>query len=353
MSPDFHMPAEWEKHAATWLAWPHNAHDWPGKFESIPWFYVEVVRLLSRVERVEILVRSTTLRSKVTRMLRDGGADLRRVRLHVVPTDRSWTRDSIGPFVRRGERAGRARLALVDWKFNAWAKYPNWRRDDAAGRAVARRLGIRRFEPVAGPAGHERRVVMEGGAIDVNGAGLLLATEECLLSSTQARNPGLGRTAMERTLCDALGAEKVLWLGRGIAGDDTHGHVDDVARFVGPRTVVACVESNLGDPNHEPLAENLARLRRMRDLAGRRLEVVPLPMPAPLSFEGTRLPASYANFYIANGLVLVPIFHDAHDRLALTTLARVFPGRDVIGLSAVDLLLGLGTLHCMTQQQPA
>jgi agmatine deiminase len=241
---------------------------------------------------------------------------------------------------------------VVDWRFNGWAKYRDWRRDDAIGAWLAARLRLRRFVPMR-PSPARSPVVLEGGAIDGNGAGLLLTTEECLLSGIQARNPGLGRRRMERLLAEFLGIEKVLWLGRGIEGDDTHGHVDDLARFVSHRTVVAAVEKDPADPNHRPLADNLVRLKRMTDQAGRRLDVVTLPMPSPVVFKGRRLPASYANFYIANDRVLVPTFNDPADRLALETLARLFPRREVVGIHALDLVWGLGTVHCLTQQQPA
>ncbi len=337
------MPAEWEPHAATWLAWPHNPRDWPGKFEAIPWVTTEVARHLSRGERVEVLVLDAAARRAARRMLNAAGADRSRIRLHTVPTDRSWTRDSIPTFVLGPEGD-----ALLNWHFNAWAKYSNWRRDDALGPWLARRLRRPRFDPRF----RGRRVVLEGGAIDTNGAGLLLTTEECLLSPVQARNPGVSRRQMEGILRAWLGVEKILWLGRGIAGDDTHGHVDDLARFVDTRTVVTVVESNRSDPNHGPLQDNLRRLRRMTDLRGRRLDVVTLPMPAPLFFRKTRLPASYANLYIAKGRVLVPTFNDPADRMALGILGDLFPGREVVGIHAVDLVWGLGTVHCMTQQQP-
>jgi agmatine deiminase len=300
------------------MAWPHNRSDWPGKFDAIEWVVAEVARHLSRDERVEILVRNSAGRPRVRRMLADAGADLDRIRLHTFPTDRSWTRDTVPTFVQVREggsvkRSSAEASGVVDWKFNGWARYRNWRRDDAVGEWLAGKLRLPRFLPLrpAPRRGTPRRdrVVLEGGAIDVNGAGLLLTTEECLLSAVQARNPGVTRRQMEKILADYLGVEKVLWLGRGIVGDDTHGHVDDLARFVGSRTVVTSVEKNTKDPNHRPLQNNLDRLRRMTDLKGRRLKVVTLPMPEPLVFKGRRLPASYANFYIANRKVLVPTFN--------------------------------------------
>jgi agmatine deiminase len=338
------MPAEWEPHEATWIAWPHNREDWPDKFETIPWVYAEIVRHLHRAEYVHILVNDGLTEVQMGMALQAAGIDMSRIRLFDVPTDRVWTRD-YGPIFLTHRDDG---VAMTEWQFNAWAKYPDWQRDNAVPAQLAERLGL----PCWQPAAKGRPVVLEGGSIDVNGAGLLLTTQECLLSPVQQRNPGLTRQELEQILADYLGVRKVLWLNRGIAGDDTHGHVDDLARFVGPRTVVTVVEDDPGDVNHEPLAENLDRLRTMTDLNGRPLEVVALPMPAPLLFQGQRLPASYANFYIANGLVLVPTFNDPRDRQALSTLAELFPGRTVVGIHAVDLVWGLGTLHCLTQQQP-
>lgn len=343
----FRMPAEWAPHAATWMAWPH-ADDWPGKAAAIPWVYADIIRELSRVERVELLIQRGTVRRRVRHVLADAGVDLEAVRFHVVLTDRSWTRDMVPTFVcRPGE------VAMVDWRFNGWARYPEWRQDNAVGAQLARRLGVRRFVPRHRLAGRRRRtVVLEGGAIDVNGQGLLLTTEECLLSRQQARNPGIGRRSMSNILRAQLGVEKVLWLGRGIAGDDTHGHVDDLARFTGPRTVVAACEEDTTDSNHAALADNLRRLQAMTDVAGRPLRVVKLPMPALRTYRGERLPASYVNFYIANRLVLVPTFNDPADRVALRTLGRLFPRRRVVGIHSGDLVVGRGSIHCITQPQP-
>ena len=349
----YRMPAEWEPHSATWLAWPHNRDDWPGKFGPIPWVYVEIVRLLSRVERVEILVDSGKEERRAADRLDRAGVDLDRVGFHRIKTDRVWTRDSGPTFVvKDGDPEG---LALVDWEFNAWAKYDNHLRDRRVPRGIAKILGLERFKPVVVPndEGEAVRVVLEGGSIDVNGKGTLLTTEECLLSEVQARNPRLDRAGVEKVLADHLATPHVVWLNRGIAGDDTHGHVDDLARFVDASTVAIVVESDPSDENYDPLRENLERLRAATDQDGRPLRVVELPMPRPVVFEGTRLPASYANFYVANGLVLVPTFNDPSDREALGLLASAFPGREVVGIHAVDLVWGLGTLHCMTQQQPA
>jgi agmatine deiminase len=339
------MPAEWAPHEATWIAWPHNRTDWPGKFGPIPWVFGEVVRHLAPRERVRILVQDATVEARARRVLGRAAADLAQVDFFRVPTDRVWTRDSGAIFVR--SRAG-ALWASV-WRFNAWAKYRDWKRDVRVAERMARAVGVPAWRAeVAG-----RPVVLEGGAIDTDGEGTLLATEECLLSDVQARNPGLGRDGIEAVLADGLGIRKVVWLARGIVGDDTHGHIDDVCRFVAPGRVVLCNESDPRDENCAILAENRERLARARDAAGRRLEVVPLPMPRPLWFGGRRIPASYANFYIANGAVLVPTFNDPSDRTALGLLAELFPGRQIVGIHAVDLLWGLGTLHCMTQPEPA
>jgi agmatine deiminase len=338
------MPAEWEPHEATWLAWPHRRGDWPGKFAPIPWVYAEIIRHLHRAERVRLLVDDAGVEERVRKILTRAAIDLTRLDFFHFPTDRVWTRD-YGPWFVLGPDGSRT---ILDWQFNAWAKYPDWGLDDA----IARKAGAALDVPTNEPKLDGRRVVLEGGSIDVNGQGLLLSTEECLLSPVQERNPGMRRDDYERLFACYLGVRKVLWLGRGIAGDDTHGHVDDLARFVGPRTVVAAVEDNPGDANYEPLHDNLQRLRGMSDLDGRALEIVPLPMPAPVVFAGQRLPASYANFYIASDRVLVPTFNDPKDRKALGILAELFPGRSVVGIHAVDLVWGLGTLHCLTQQEP-
>jgi agmatine deiminase len=346
----YRMPAEWERHEATWLAWPHNPEDWPGKFQAIPWVYAEIVRLLSAREHVHILVNDAKAEARARGILERAGANLHQVSFHTWPTNRVWTRDSGPIFVRNPF----GHMGVTNWHFNAWAKYPDWQLDDQVPELVAAVLEMPQWKPTAElPDGASQRLVLEGGSIDTNGAGVLLTTEECLLSEVQQRNPGVSREKLEQAFSDYLGIDQVIWLGRGIAGDDTHGHVDDITRFVGPTTIVTAVEPNTSDANHEPLAENLARLKAARTLDGKQFELVELPLPRPVVFRGQRLPASYANFYIANDLVLVPTFHDPNDRIALNILADVFPGREVIGIHSVDLVWGLGTLHCMTQQQPA
>jgi agmatine deiminase len=344
------MPAEWERHEATWLAWPHNPEDWPGKFQAIPWVYAEIVRLLAARERVHILVDDAKARQRASRILERAGANLDRVSFHEWPTNRVWTRDSGPIFVRNTE----GQVVVTNWRFNAWAKYADWQLDDQVPGRVTELLGLPEWQPFVEFADYSKwRLVLEGGSIDTNGAGILLTTEECLLSEVQQRNPGVNRAQLEQAFHDFLGIDQVIWLGRGVAGDDTHGHVDDISRFVAPTTIVTAVEPNASDPNHAPLAENLARLKAARTRDGKQFTLVELPLPRPVVFNGQRLPASYANFYIANEVVLVPTFNDPVDRVALSILAEVFQDREVIGIHSVDLVWGLGTLHCMTQQQPA
>ncbi|MGA3190774.1 MAG: agmatine deiminase family protein [Bryobacteraceae bacterium] len=327
------MPAEWEPHEGTWLAWPHEKSDWPGKFAPIPWLYGEIVRHLSRVERVHILVEGPAAERAVRKILKACHADLAAVDFFHHPTNRSWTRDYCPLFVKN-----KSEIALTHWRFNGWAKYSNYEYDSQVPHFIALKQERERLEP---------GIVLEGGSIDVNGAGQLLTTEECLLSDVQARNPGLSRRGLERAMKNYLGIREVIWLGQGIAGDDTHGHVDDLARFTSKDTIVTVVEPDRSDPNHEPLKENLSRLRARKDF-----KIATLPMPEPIHFAAQRLPASYANFYIANGIVLAPVFGDPNDRVALNTLTRLFPNRKIIGIYSRDLVLGLGTLHCMTMQEP-
>lgn len=343
-SMGYRWPAEWEPHQRTWIAWPHETTDWPGKFAAIPWVYAEITRHLALSEPVAILVEDEAMRLRAAAMLNKANVDLTQVSFFEVATDRVWMRDSGPIFLKSsdGKEVG------LDWKFNAWAKYDNHLNDDEVPKQLAKRFRFRRIEPRF----NRRRVVLEGGAIDGDGAGTLLTTEECLLSEVQTRNPGFARADYEQIFAEYLGIRKVIWLNQGICGDDTHGHVDDLARFVGSRMVVTMVEDNPADDNYRPLQENLDRLRGATDQSGKELDVVALPMPEPVVFDGRRLPASYANFYIANDRVLVPTFNCPQDRLALGQLAELFPDRKVVGIHAVDLVWGLGTLHCLTQQQP-
>ncbi|MSR35712.1 MAG: agmatine deiminase family protein [Gemmatimonadetes bacterium] len=345
MSPGLtrHWPAEWEAHEATWLGWPHHEPDWPGKFGAIPWAFAEIVRVLHRYERVEIVCDGEAVRDQASRHLSAHGVDLARCRLHAVPTDRVWLRDS-GPTGVYGLRG----FEWIRWAFNAWAKYDNYQKDERVAGTIAELTETPSVMALR-PDG-SGRLVLEGGGIEGNGAGTLLVTEEWLLSDTQVRNPGLDASDYERAFADYLGTRRTIWLGEGCVGDDTHGHVDDVARFTDERTVVLASEPDPADENHRRMEDN----RRRLELAAKgELRIVDLPYPAPVIMDGERLPASYANFYAANGVVLVPTFNDRNDRVALGILAELFPDRHVIGIHAVDLVWGLGSLHCLTQQQPS
>ena len=347
-APRWRMPAEWEPHRATWIAWPHFEPDWPGTFAQIPCVYGEIARVLAAFEPVEILCHTADVRESARVILAAHAVPMDRVRLHLVPTDRSWLRDSAPTGVVDASGA----VTLLNWAFNGWAKYANWQLDAAVGRAIADLTGLASVEPVrADTAG---RIVLEGGGIDVNGRGLLLVTEEWLLSTAQVRNPGLSRDDYERLFKAWLGVRHTIWLGDGCAGDDTHGHVDDIARFVSADTVVVAVEHDPRDDNHAASLDNLRRLElAARDPRVGPLRVVPLPFPRRVMMAGERLPASYANFYIANGGVLVPTFNDPNDRVALNILADLMPNHQIVGVNAVDLVWGLGTLHCLTQQEPS
>jgi agmatine deiminase len=403
----YRMPAEWEPHAATWLAWPHFHGDWPGKFEPIPWVYAEIIRYLARHERVELIVNDSSAARQARRVLERADAPSHNIRFHRWPTNRVWLRDSgcifltpqpgyarpdsrgrLSPHENRegheftgadrmqketGASAPEGALLALKFRFNAWAKYSNWRRDEKIGSLMARvkiptpsagsgqalaakdeaRMGHPSHTQEIRPLAAGNRIVLEGGSIDVNGAGTILATEECLLSKVQERNPHMTRVHYEKAFADYLGAPLTVWLGRGIFGDDTHGHVDDLTRFVAKDTVVTMVEPNSRDVNHAPLRANLRRLQAARDQDGRQLTVVEMPMPQSVIFENRRLPASYANFYIANGVVLAPVFNRPNDRIALNTLAQLFPKREIVPIYSGDFIWGLGAMHCMTQQQPA
>jgi agmatine deiminase len=344
----FAMPAEWEPHEATWLGWPHCRTDWPGKLGTIEWAYGEIVRKIAEGERARIIVDGPSREARARRMLARAHANLANVEFFRAPSDRGWARD-FGPICVRKPEA-KPEIAVAKFKFTAWAKYPNWHKDNRIAELIAKQRGMQLF-PVTRQG---EPVVLEGGGIDVNGRGTLLTTEECFLDqNTQCRNPGMTREEYDRVFADTLGAPNVIWLDHGIAGDDTHGHVDDLCRFVNPSTIVVIQENNERDVNFAPLRENWERLQGARLQDGARPEVIALPMPAPLHHGDWRLPASYANFYIANAAVIVPTFNDPADRIALGILGELFRDRPVVGIHAVDLVLGFGTLHCLTQQHPA
>lgn len=338
----YRMPAEWEPHRGTWLSWPHKEASWPGKFGPVPGMFARMVRHLADHEEVHINVAGAGMEHDIRRLLGDAGADSRNVFFHYHPTNDAWCRDH-GPIFLQRRHQGRVEEAIVDWGYNAWGgKYPPYDLDDIVPRRIGAELGLPVFEP---------GIVMEGGSIDVNGQGTLLTTEACLLNPN--RNPHLDRPQIEDYLRQYLGVRHILWLGDGIVGDDTDGHVDDLTRFVDPTTVVTVIEDNPDDPNYEPLQSNRERLLRMTDQDGHPLRVVTLPMPRPMEHDGQRLPASYANFYIANGVVLLPTYDPERDEQARATLQSLFPTREVIGINSTDLVWGLGSFHCVTQQWPS
>ncbi|HVU05751.1 MAG TPA: agmatine deiminase family protein [Polyangiaceae bacterium] len=344
----FRMPAEWEPHAATWLAWPHNRDDWPGKFDVIPAVFVELAKHLAEVERVRFIVEDANREAEVKTLLGAARANVSNVDFFHAPTDRSWTRDFVPIFVKKpGE------VAAVKFRFDGWARYDNHLKDDAAGRSVAAWRKMRGFDALAPKNGTPTRVVCEGGGIDVDGEGTLLASEDCLVSGPRGRNPWLGTAGTERVFSETLGVDKVVWVGAGVVGDDTSGHVDDFVRFAGPGRVLLAEEKNPRDANHAPLEESRERLEGARDAKGRKLEILRIPMPSPVMWGEERLPASYSNYYVANGLVLVPVFDDPRDAAALGLIGELFPGRKIVGVRAVDLVLGLGTIHCSTHEEPA
>lgn len=346
-APRIRMPAEWERHDATWIGWPHHEPDWPGKFAPIPWVYTEIVRALGRFERVEILCHGDAVAEEARACLTLHGVEESQYRLHLQPTDRVWLRDSGATGVHLADGSA----ALVRWGFNAWAKYDNFALDAEVPARMAEISGL----PVIDAVRHDngQPLILEGGGIETDGQGTMLVTEEWLLSNVQVRNPGYGREDYERAFNEYLGITHTIWLGEGCVGDDTHGHIDDIARFVAPGVVVLAHEEDASDENHARSLENLQRLRNARDARGNALEVVTLPFPRAVVMDGMRLPASYANFYVGNGVCIVPTFNDRNDRVALNTLAELMPEHEVIGIHAVDLVWGLGTLHCLSQQQPA
>ncbi|MCX7611746.1 MAG: agmatine deiminase family protein [Ignavibacterium sp.] len=344
ISKAFRLPAEFEKHEATWIGWPFNKSDWPGKFSPIPWVYGEIVRYLSIGEKVRILVQDEKEKQKAIRILKSVHTDLTNIEFYIIKTDRNWLRDAAPQFVKDEKGI----TNLIKFKFNAWAKYDNYKLDAKIPEFISKKINL----DIHTATFNNKPVVLEGGAIDYNGSGTLITTEECLMDDkTQVRNPGFSKKDYEEVFKKYLGIENVIWLKKGIVGDDTHGHVDDITRFVNKNTVVTAVETNPKDDNYKNLLENKEILLGSTLHDGSKLNVVDLPMPSPVIFKGQRLPASYANFYISNYAVLVPTFNDENDRKALGILSELFPDRKVIGIHAVDLVWGLGTIHCLTHEQ--
>jgi len=341
---NYRLSAEWEPHEATWIAWPHNTTDWPGKFTSIKWVYAEIVKYISRGEIVRILVQSQHHKHQAETVLKSVNAHISNIEYFIKKTNRGWLRDSSPFFIKENKK-----LTAVDFKFNGWAKYNDYKLDDKIPSFISNKLKIEQIT-----AEHKnKRVVLEGGAVDSNGNGTLITTQECLLDKKiQVRNPGFEKEDYVKIFSKYLGISNVIWLGKGIVGDDTHGHIDDLCRFVNEETVVLVQEEKSSDENYNLLKENKERLQNIIMENNTKLNVIDLPMPSPVVFRGIRLPASYANFYISNYVVLVPTFNDPNDRIALGILSELFPDRMVIGIHSIDLVWGLGTIHCLTHEQP-
>lgn len=340
------LPAEWEKHTATWIGWPYNKEDWPGKFEPIPWVFAEIVRKITEGEQVFIIVQNEAHQKSAIQTLKKVGADFTQITFIQQKTDRNWLRDS-SPFYVKDENG---KINLIRFNFNGWAKYKNHKYDQKVPSVISKVLNKNLTDAIY----KDKLVTLEGGAIDTNGEGTLITTEECLMDQkVQIRNAGFTKKDYEKVFKKYLGIEKIIWLKNGIVGDDTHGHIDDVCRFVNKNTLLLCTEKNPNDENYQILNENREILQDARLADGSKVEVIDLPMPEPLYFEGQRVPASYANFYISNSYVLVPTFNDVNDRIALGILSELFPDRKVVGIHSVDLVWGLGTIHCLTHEQPA
>lgn len=346
---NFRFPAEWERHEATWIGWPHNKEDWPGKFTPITWVYSEIVKYISRGEKVRIIVESNQHKEKAEKILKSVDLNFNNIEFYILKTNRGWTRDS-GPIFIKSDENKKTKVAGVNFKFNGWAKYSNYKKDEKVPEYIFKKFKLQNIIPVY----NKRHMVLEGGSIDTNGRGTLITTEECLIDKKiQVRNPGFTKKDYEGAFKKYLGISNIIWLGKGIAGDDTHGHVDDLSRFINSDTILLVQEEDTADDNYSRLKENKERLEETKLENGKKPEIISLPMPSPVIFKGQRLPASYANFYFSNYAVLVPTFNDPKDRIALGIISELITDRPVIGIHAVDLVWGLGTIHCLTHEQPA
>ena len=345
---NFRMPAEWEKQESTLIAWPHNKNDWPGRFENIPDVFAQIISQISKVQKVKILIQNNLAKKNIHPLLRKYKAKLKNIIFITIKTDRVWTRDS-GPIYV----VNKNKKILLDWKFNAWAKYKNYKYDNAINKKLNKIKNLELIKPKFKIQKKFKDIVLEGGSIDVNGKGTIITTKECLLSKVQQRNPGLKKKDIESIFNKYLGAKNTIWLNKGIAGDDTHGHIDDIARFIDTNKIFLAYEYNKKDKNFKPLDENYKILNISKDQNGKKITIIKLPMPKPIFIEKTRVPASYLNFYIANKIVLVPVFKDKNDKKVLKIFKRNFRNRKIIPIDCLDLIWGFGAIHCMTQQEPA
>ena len=335
------MPAEWEEQKSTWIAWPHNKKDWPNKFDFIPEIFAEIISHISKGQKVNILIENNVLKKRAILILKNFKVNFSNIRFSLCKTDRAWLRDSFPIFVKNKNKK-----ILLNWKFNSWAKYKNFKKDNSIINKVKKVLKLQSISPVF----NRRKVVLEGGAIDVNGKGALITTEECLLSKIQQRNSGFKKHDYEKIFFNYFGIRKIIWLKRGIVGDDTHGHIDDLARFVSENTIFLAYERNKKDVNYKILRNNFRILKKLDDF--KKLKIIKIPMPKAKYIEGTRVPASYLNFYIANKVILVPTFNDKKDKLVLKMFRKYFKNRKVVPIDCSILIWGFGAIHCMTQQEP-
>ena len=335
------MPAEWEEQKSTWIAWPHNKKDWPNKFDFIPEIFAEIISHISKGQKVNILIENNVLKKRAILILKNFKVNFSNIRFSLCKTDRAWLRDSFPIFVKNKNKK-----ILLNWKFNSWAKYKNFKKDNSIINKVKKVLKLQSISPVF----NGRKVVLEGGAIDVNGKGTLITTEECLLSKIQQRNSGFKKHDYEKIFFNYFGIRKIIWLKRGIVGDDTHGHIDDLARFVSENTIFLAYERNKKDVNYKILRNNFRILKKIDDF--KKLKIIKIPMPEAKYIEGTRVPASYLNFYIANKVILVPTFNDKKDKLVLKMFRKHFKSRKVVPIDCSILIWGFGAIHCMTQQEP-
>tara|TARA_X000000950_G_scaffold275409_1_gene361730 strand:- start:386 stop:1429 length:1044 start_codon:yes stop_codon:yes gene_type:complete len=335
------MPAEWEEQKSTWIAWPHNKKDWPNKFDFIPEIFAEIISHISKGQKVNILIENNVLKKRAILILKNFKVNFSNIRFSLCKTDRAWLRDSFPIFVKNKNKK-----ILLNWKFNSWAKYKNFKKDNSIINKVKKVLKLQSISPVF----NRRKVVLEGGAIDVNGKGTLITTEECLLSKIQQRNSGFKKHDYEKIFFNYFGIRKIIWLKRGIVGDDTHGHIDDLARFVSENTIFLAYERNKKDVNYKILRNNFRILKKIDDF--KKLKIIKIPMPEAKYIEGTRVPASYLNFYIANKVILVPTFNDKKDKLVLKMFRKHFKSRKVVPIDCSILIWGFGAIHCMTQQEP-
>ena len=339
---NYRMPAEWEKQKSTWIAWPHNKKDWPNKFRFIPYVFCEIISKISNHQKVNILIEKKTIKKKINFFLKKFLKNTNNISFRVCKTNRAWLRDSFPIFVKKANN----KKVLINWGFNGWAKYKNFNHDNKICSKIKKFIGLNSITPII----RNKRIILEGGSIDVNGKGILLTTRECLQSNIQARNPGLKQHEYEFIFRKYLGVKEVFWLNKGIAGDDTHGHIDDIARFVSEKKIFLAYENNKKDINYKPLNENYQIIKK--SIKKKNFKIIKIPMPKAKYINGIRVPASYLNFYIANKIVLVPIFNDNKDKIVIKIFKKHFKNREIVPIDCSLLIWGFGAIHCMTQQEP-